>query len=221
MRWAWVRQLVRGWAQAAVAGPGVLACACRRRFATGPVTGDAPVVVSLTSYGTRIRTVHWVVEAIGCGAVRPQRLILWLEDAPTVADPPGPLAALARRGLEIRLTQDWGPHKKYYPYVCSVEHHRVPLVIADDDVLYGKTWLADLLEAHDEHPQEVITYRAHRMALANGAILPYARWTPGGVPGSLLRNVPHRGLRGALPTTDARCPPRGWDRVRRVRPDGR
>ncbi|MEX5298612.1 hypothetical protein RCG67_07505 [Kocuria sp. CPCC 205292] len=76
MRWPWGRQLARGWVQAAVAGPGALFCACRNRFATGPVTDDAPVVVSLTSYGDRIRTVHWVVEAIGRGSVRPQRLIL-------------------------------------------------------------------------------------------------------------------------------------------------
>lgn len=61
------------------------------------------------------------------------------------------------RGLEIRLTRDRGPHQMYYPYVCSVEHHRVPLVIAADDVLYGKTWLADLLGVHRSHPEEAGT----------------------------------------------------------------
>ncbi|MFI7744847.1 hypothetical protein [Kocuria rhizosphaericola] len=202
-----MRQLVRGWVQAAVAGPGVLYCACRSRFATGPVTGEAPVVVSLTSYGGRIRTVHWVVEAMARGSVRPERLILWLEDAQTVADPPEPLAALVRRGLEMRLTRDWGPHKKYYPYVCSVEHHQVPLVIADDDVLYGKTWLADLLEAHEGHPEEVITYRAHRMALADGAILPYAQWNPGATPEASFATFP-TGVSGVL------YPPRVLDALR-------
>lgn len=197
LRWVWIRQVVRGWLQAFVTSPVGLYCAVRSRFATGPVTGDAPVVVSMTSYGERVRTVHWVVEAIARGDVRPQRLILWLADAQMVAEPPEPLVALARRGLEIRLTQDWGPHKKYYPYVCSEEQHQVPLVIADDDVLYGKTWLADLLEVHEAHPDEVVTYRSHQMALEDGVILPYSRWVPGAPPEASFCTFP-TGVSGVL-----------------------
>ncbi|MGQ1797061.1 hypothetical protein ACT4S5_08010 [Kocuria oceani] len=197
VRWAWLQQLARGWAQAWRTGPSPLRCALRSCLATEPVTGDAPVVVSLTSYGERIRTVHWVIEAIGAGSVRPQRLILWLADAQVVADPPEPLAGLVGRGLEIRHSQDWGPHKKYYPYVCSQEHHVLPLVIADDDVLYGKNWLAELLATHETHPGEVVTHRAHRMALADGKILPYARWTPGAPPQASFATFP-TGVSGVL-----------------------
>ena len=85
--------------------------------------GDAPVVVSLTSYGSRIRAVHLAVESMVHGTVRPQRLILWLREADVVADPPAPLARLVRRGLELRCTEDWGPHQKYYPYVRSRARH--------------------------------------------------------------------------------------------------
>ncbi len=163
-------------ASAAWAAPSALMLRLRARHSHRPLTGDAPVVVSMTSYGSRLRTVHLALESIGDGRERPQRLILWLDDHAVVADPPRPLARLRDRGLEILPTTDWGPHKKYYLYVTSIARHTLPLVTADDDVLYGWRWLTMLLARHREHPDDVIAHRAHRMVLADGRIAPYLRW---------------------------------------------
>lgn len=127
-------------------------------LSTKPLTGDCDVDVSLTSYGRRIRSVWSVVESIGRGYVRPHRLILWLDDPSVVAHPPATLRRLKRRGLEIKWCRDFGPHKKYYPYVSECRQMRT-LVTADDDVYYPKKWLRDLLSAH--RPGEVTAYRAH------------------------------------------------------------
>lgn len=140
------------------------------------MVGFAPVVVSMTSYGDRIARAHVALESIAGGWERPGRLILWLEDEAVVNDPPAPLARMRRRGLEIRHTQDWGPHKKYYPYAASEARHEVPLVTADDDVLYGFRWLGMLLAEHRRHERDVVAHRAHRITLRDGAIEPYALW---------------------------------------------
>lgn len=164
-------------ARAAWATPSSLTLRVRARYSRRPLTGDAPVVVSMTSYGHRLRTVHLALESIGGGRERPRRLILWLDDADAVAHPPAALARLQRRGLEILPTSDWGPHKKYYPYAASLPRHTLPLVTADDDVLYGWRWLSGLLARHRQHPGDVVAHRAHRIVLVRGCIAPYAQWS--------------------------------------------
>ena len=150
----------------------------RNRRSDSPVTGDAPCVVNLTSHGHRIATAHLAIESIAIGARRPTRLILWLDDEDALRDPPAPLARLRARGLEILATPDYGPHKKQYSY-ASTEHGTDALVTADDDVLYPRTWLAELLRAHEETPDVVLGPRTHTIILTEDGIAPYASWRPG------------------------------------------
>lgn len=148
---------------------------CNAR-STEPVTGTAAVVVSLTSFGSRIGTVAWAVESIAAGSVRPERLILWLDDPAAVQAPPAALERLRRRGLEILPTPDYGPHKKYFPYVRSLERHVLPLVTADDDILYPRDWLERLVGSHLRSPDQVICYRANRIIVDGERLAPYASW---------------------------------------------
>jgi hypothetical protein len=73
-----------------------------------------------------------------------------------------------KRGLTIKHCVDYGPHKKYFPYVMEANLER-PLVTADDDVLYPRGWLAGLVAAH--RPDEVVAYRARMMSDD-----PYVSW---------------------------------------------
>lgn len=130
------------------------------RTARACILGDADVNVSLTSYGKRISTVWQTIETIAAGSVRPRRLTLWLDDAEALADLPPSLRRLQARGLEIRRCFDYGPHKKYFPYVKEIFPSQPgrTLVTADDDVLYPDNWLKDLLSVH--RPNRVTAYRA-------------------------------------------------------------
>lgn len=136
-----------------------------------PIVGDADANVSLTSYGKRIATVWKTIESIGSGTVKPRRIILWLDDVAALADPPGSLKRLQARGLEIRGCPDYGPHKKYFPYLNDIlpEHPGRTLVTADDDVYYPATWLQELLAAH--RPDQVTAFRAR---IRNEG--PYVEW---------------------------------------------
>ena len=97
--------------------------------------GTGAANVSLTSYGKRISTVWQTIETIGAGTVKPRRLILWLDDRDAYLDPPATLKRLQARGLEIRHCRDYGPHKKYFPYLNEIlpDEPARTLVTADDD----------------------------------------------------------------------------------------
>ena len=148
----------------------------RNVVARGPATGSAPVVVSLTSYGDRIHTVSVAIESIARGRIRPQRLVLWLVSPEQFEDRPASLRRLERRGLEVLLTANYGPHTKYYPYVKSVEHHTVPLVTADDDIIYPPNWLALLVAANRRHPEAISGHWVSIMGVSEDGVAAYGTW---------------------------------------------
>jgi len=148
----------------------------RNRFSSASALGDAPVMVSLTSYGTRIGSVAYAIESIAAGTTRPRRLVLWLDDPARFAARPAALLRLERRGVEVRLTENRGPHTKYFPSLPLALADGLPLVTADDDILYPPLWLAGLVAAGVEHPDVVNCYRASLIALRDGSVAPYATW---------------------------------------------
>jgi hypothetical protein len=143
-----------------------------------PLSGGRGPIVSLTSYGPRIRHVHLTLESIAQGQLVPKRTVLWLSDPSAKRRIPANLKRLIKRGLEVRFTEDLGPHKKYFPFVMQ-ERVDSPLVTADDDVLYPRFWLSELLSAYAARPGNVHAFRVHVAKLdASGMrFRPYAEWT--------------------------------------------
>jgi hypothetical protein len=132
-------------------------------------------VVSLTSYGIRVRTVYLTIESIARGYKRPSRIILWVEDDSSFRNPPAPLRRLVRRGLEIRLCTSYGPHTKYFPYVETQDHFHVPLVTADDDQLYPRDWLKTLAEGYGTFPTAINCHWALAIGLQD-KLAKYTSW---------------------------------------------
>jgi hypothetical protein len=145
-----------------------------------PIVTPGGPVVSVTSFGERLQTVYLALESIACGFVLPSRLILWIskEEAPCCEMPC--LRRLSERGLEIRLCDDLGPHKKYYPYLSLIlgETFDSNLITADDDVVYSRWWLSGFVNKNREDPNTILCYRAHRMQMTGSAISRYATWNP-------------------------------------------
>jgi len=148
-------------------------------FSGKPVTSpQSGVVVSVTSYGDRLRTVHLTLESIAAGSVLPSRLILWVDTEEAFSNPSKELKRLIERGLELRLSQNFGPHTKYYPYLLETESFACPLVTADDDQLYRPWWLEGLLRSYSQDPASISCYRAHCVEIGDDTIAPYERWRP-------------------------------------------
>jgi hypothetical protein len=138
------------------------------------VSGEG-IDVSMTTYGARARTAYLAIESIGRGNARPRRFILW-GDAELVRNPPTPLKRLQGRGLEILECEDFGPHKKQFPYATREAAAGVAFATADDDVIYPRTWLAHLEAAAAQVPGVIHGHRAHRITGSAGTISPYAGW---------------------------------------------
>jgi hypothetical protein len=146
------------------------------RFERSPVTQPGGPVVSLTTFGKRAQTVHFALESIGRGQLRPSRLILWLDDAALLGNLPAGIRRLQKRGLEVKGCKDYGPHKKYYPYLESLEDFKTPLVTADDDLIYPRVWLKRLAEAFQQFPEAINCHRARLLVLNQDRVAEYGSW---------------------------------------------
>jgi hypothetical protein len=144
------------------------------------ISEHGDTVVSITTHGHRLDTVAIAIESIGSGTIKPRRMILWLEEPEFVLPRPANLQRLVRRGLEIRISNSYGPHCKYYSYVLESGDAKLPLVLADDDCLYPKWWLETLLASYVNDSDSVNCFRARvvMMTRENGVwqISPYSSW---------------------------------------------
>jgi hypothetical protein len=146
------------------------------RFGASPVVRTGGPVVSLTTHGHRINSVHLAIESIAHGSLLPSRLILWLDDEKLFGTLQSELRRLQARGLEVKLSKGYGPHTKYYPYVESEAEFKVPLATADDDILYPKHWLRRLVHAFEENSEVVNCCRARVVSFEKDKIAPYSHW---------------------------------------------
>lgn len=150
--------------------------AANRQARTPAVQPDGPVV-SLTTYGPRLGLVHYTLESIAAGRLKPSRLVLWLDHALYDAGLPDTLRRLQARGLEVKATDDLLSHKKYYPQVASEPGSALPLVTADDDVIYPAYWLQALVDHSARHPGAITCFRAHCVGFEpDGRLAPYESW---------------------------------------------
>lgn len=164
------------------------------RFRRSPVTQQGGPVVSLTTHGKRIAKVYIAIESIARGSIRPSRLILWIDDEALLNNLPISIRRLQKRGLEVRRSKNYGPHKKYYSYVESHEGFDTPLVTADDDFIYPRYWLKKLIEANQEYPETVNSFWAHEIAMNETGIANYAEWKQCNNTRPRFRNSIHSGI---------------------------
>ena len=152
----------------------------KNRWSSAPLCHPDGPTLSLTTYGSRLKHVHTVIESIAEGRVLPSRFMLYLDVERDVEQPTRQLRRLKRRGLEIYLAENLGPHTKIQWWVQNGTFDR-PHVVADDDILYPTWWLKRIGEEAVNSPDVVLAYRAHRMVLntEGTALTPYASWPPG------------------------------------------
>ena len=150
--------------------------AASNRFTTSTAVTPGGPIVSLTSYGERMKKVYLTIESIALGNLLPSRLILWLQDENLFRNPPAALARLAKRGVEVRFANNFGPHTKYYPYLEISDTFNSPLVTADDDILYPRDWLEKLVLAFRERPDVVNCYRARVIPFLQNGLAKYNQW---------------------------------------------
>jgi len=143
---------------------------------TGYNLCDTEVIVTLTSYGRRIFDVYLAIESIMQGSIKPNRLILWLEDGMKDKILPITLQRQMKRGLEVKYTNDIKSYKKLVPSLKL--YPEATLITIDDDVIYNFDLVENLINSHKETPDCIIASRVHRIKnnKKNGTLAPYNEW---------------------------------------------
>ena len=138
--------------------------------------GQPEVVVTLTSYGPRLSTVHLAIKSLMLQTVRPNKIVLYLGTDSDSLELPAELTALEKRGLEIRRGYaNLKSHKKYY--FAMSEFDDALIVMADDDLIYEADVIESLLAAHEQFPDCIVGRRTHLIRFdEEGAPLPYLDW---------------------------------------------
>lgn len=138
------------------------------------------IIVSVTSYPARIRSVALALETIYEQTRKPDKVVLWLAASqfPNRDDdlPKELLKLVSGKGLEIQwCDDDLKPHKKYF---YAFQRYPDALVITiDDDILYPPQRIENLYLSYLLHPYAVAAARAHLIAISEaGTILPYKLW---------------------------------------------
>ena len=134
------------------------------------------VVVSLTTHGDRIHTVHLAIESIMQQTVLPNRIVLWLSEEEFRGKTlPVALRRQLDRGLEIAFCEDLRSYTKLIPSL-----KRFPgacIVTVDDDLAYSPDLLEKLILGHTGHPSDICAARVHRIVLdSKGRPVPYVDW---------------------------------------------
>jgi hypothetical protein len=134
------------------------------------------IIVSLTTYSKRINDVHLVIESINRQTIKPNRIILWLdEDEFCIDSIPLVLHKQINRGLEVRFCQNIRSYKKLIPTLQLSPESNV--ITIDDDIIYPFDMIEQLVMEHKRNPALVIGHRAHRIKYdKSGNILPYKKW---------------------------------------------
>ena len=137
------------------------------------------IIVSLTTYPKRIKTVHKTIETILNQTMSADRIILWLaeDEFPHLRDDlPDTLNGLIRdHKLEIEWCKNLMPHKKYF---YAMRKYRNEIIITiDDDLYFEEDMIETLFYSYLKHPYAVSALRTHMMTTdENGFILPYVEW---------------------------------------------
>lgn len=133
------------------------------------------IIVSLTSYGERLKTVHLTLDTIFRQTEKPDKIVLCVsEEDYTLL--PAKLKTLERKGkIELLAVEDLRAHKKYF---YTMQKYPDDIVITvDDDVLYRHDLVERLYAAHKLYPDCVCAIRVHRIKLdEDGEPLPYTEW---------------------------------------------
>lgn len=140
-------------------------------------------IVSLTSYGSRVKYAFFTIESIFHQSFKPDAIVLWLY----AKDKPQGiwlkiLQSQEKRGLTVRyVDQDVRSYKKlsFILGEFTINHFSKTefIVTADDDIFYPTNWLKGFKDYNSCHDSAVLCYRGRNIIIDDhGIITPYNQW---------------------------------------------
>lgn len=148
----------------------------RRESGIQPAVGNEPeLIVSLTTYSKRIYQVHLVIETLMEQTLKPNRIVLWLDENEFTHDElPFQLLAFEEKGLEISFCKNIRSYKKLIPTLYK--YPKANIITVDDDILYPEDFVERLYSAYKKTPKNIWYTRGHRIKMNGDKIAPYRSW---------------------------------------------
>ncbi|MGB5238917.1 MAG: hypothetical protein WBM43_01470 [Flavobacteriaceae bacterium] len=133
-----------------------------------------PIIVSLTSIESRLKSLHLVIRSLLTQSQLPQKIVLWLHQD-LKEKLPGSLTKLESDLFEICYTHLRSSHKKL---IHSLEKYPESIIVTcDDDLMYRKNWLSLIYAASQDFPGYIIGNETlHVNYSKEGEPLPYRKW---------------------------------------------
>lgn len=131
------------------------------------------VVVSLTSYGTRLNELQYTLFSLIDQTVKPEKIIVNLaqKDFDSI---PTKLKTFEKFGVSFVKTEDLKSYKKLIPTLNTNPDKCI--VTADDDLYYPRTWLEKLWIAHQKNPKNIICHLTAKIQYEENNLFPYVTW---------------------------------------------
>ena len=137
---------------------------------------DEKYLISMASYQKRYDALKISLKSILLQEVKPDKIIVWLDEDCEINHIDEELSELTKYGVEYRHTSDsLMPHKKYY--YAMKEFADYVIITVDDDLVYSRDMLGGLIKLHKKYPECVCARRVHKILFdENGMIKPYSDW---------------------------------------------
>jgi hypothetical protein len=150
----------------------------RANLPAHPLHVQSNLIVSLTSFPARLKTVSFAIQSLFEQTCTPREIHLWLgrDEVPGKNWLPRRLCELEERGLNIHFAKRTFHH--YDKFLHNADLNRsAPFVIVDDDVIYPPKALEHLLQSHRSHPEAIVGNRCHKIEIDSSCeFAPYMTW---------------------------------------------
>lgn len=131
------------------------------------------LVVSLTSYGERIKELKYTLYSLITQTIRPKSILVNIsyEDKILITQE---LHFFENFGIIFNYCDNLKSYKKLIPIL--EEYSTQNIVTADDDIFYKSKWLEKLWKCHKKFSDEIICHLVYLISSNENKILPYTRW---------------------------------------------
>ena len=133
---------------------------------------DKELLVSLTSFNKRFNTLPLVLDSIQRQTIKPDKIELWIENKDTKFLSKN---ILKFKKIDIKICENnLFSYKKIIPALN--ENQGRYIVTFDDDIIYSKKTLEQLIIKSKEYPDTIIANRVHKIKIINKIPDNYNNW---------------------------------------------
>lgn len=139
-------------------------------------TRSTKIILSLTTYNKRYETIYLTLKSLLLQTVKPDRIIVWLDDDIPANKITEEMLSFKEYGIEYRHTNlNLKPHNKYYHAMLAFPEDII--ITVDDDIIYPPNMIEVLMNTYIKYPHSVCARRVHLMTFdSKGNLKKYNDW---------------------------------------------